>query len=328
MFANTDWERLLATSPSDGEVFALQSVIRYFMRLDYLGRDDLHKETALEKAQVTSFLNRVQGEKANKTQFVALVPYLANVYEVHARQITDPFILDAIRVALRHPDLGMVPKSANFEVEQDLISWIRVDGDRVIDATKMLSGMWLVTRLSSTTPNDPNVPEFNVSLVNIDPHQIVEDLRLPRFKHYVNGKGRDSTQAEVFEGFVMVDDRHVYLLGRKRRTTSLQPELFSFHYVPSEGASGEKTPKLQAFQGHGNSVASSRGQIGVYYLAEFVEGSHELDADAFEEKKLELINKLGVFTLMQIEEAGLLTKTDRLPSLFERSKKHPIFMDD
>lgn len=328
MFENADWDMLLRTSPSEGEVFALQSVIRHFMRLGYLERDDLHKKTTLEKAQVTSFLNRVQGDKANRTQFAALVPYVAGVFETHARKITDPFVLNAVRTALRHPDLGMVARSGNFEIEHDLVSWIRVDGERVIDATKMLSGMWLVARLSSATPSDPNVPEFNISLVNIDPHQIAEDLRLPRFKHYVNGRGRDPAQAEVFEGFVMVDDRHVYLLGRKRRTTSLQPELFSFHYVPAEGVNGEAVPKLPAFQGHGNSVASSRGQIGVYYLAEFVEGSHELEAEAFEQKKLELIDKIGVFTKSQIEESGLLSKTDRLSSLLERSRNHSIFMDD
>lgn len=300
---------------TEEKVFALR-MLGWRLRREGLDNHAIASRVDINANQVQSFLTGRGDVRAHGAHYPAMLPYLVDQYRQRG-WAADRLLSQAYECLELDGESGADATSG--ETTPDLRRWISVSKEEYFAATKRLTGMWHLIRISSTKWSDANNPEFNISLLNIFPTAQIAGEDLPKFKHYIRGKHFARDDYHRIEGFVLVDSDRIYLVGKRLGTNSLQASLLSLPY-----RSSETDMHLEEIRGQANSFASSGHQVSAHYVAEYIPGTNELSGEAFEAKKIELRNQIGVFAQDAALERGLVADEGIFQMLLDWSKE-PIF---
>ena len=173
-----------------------------------------------------------RGPKAQQS-FEKLLVTVSNHLAPHVIRFRDElFIVYAIKRLfgeqwLRDHGISVPEAAKDKSLGENLLAWLEVKDKEILDIETRYQGLWWIVRIH--TQENPQNNEINVSLLNIRPRTIAEDV-LCDFRLYYRGQSRFSLGSPLTaEGFaVPTGDRLEFLARNRGRNRALSLMTWNF----------------------------------------------------------------------------------------------------
>jgi|GEM_PF-6809528 len=296
--------------------FALQTVIRYLTTFEGVSETQIMSEISKTDEKFTSdqlknFLTRNARASTYGRHMESLGPAVAHLVSV--RLPNPPIHLSGLIDIINNTiPQAAGPSTGPLFPETDLRNWISPSNND--DAyVNVIRGLWKVVRISTTEFDDPEMIEYNISLLNIFPFN-EKNEEIQKVKFYQSGKFDE--HPEAYNGYLLNDnDRLNFLLS----TQSSSNRKITLLWTPAK--IGENKEHLAEMRGIARGYASNNQAVANHFFAEFVEGTDLLTGSVFDTEKENIKNLTGVYTISQIEDLGILKNTSAIERMTEWSKK-------
>jgi len=309
--------------PTGEHHFALRTLIRYLWTFHKITPNIIAQGTkGLSNDSVENYVNR-PGKKENtiNDRFNRIFVRLRDIINSFEGLLLPAQLLPLTNF-LYNPDLMSTPQTPVSISETDLRSWQHSSEALKQEVLTRIVGMWRVVRISSAQWDNQDVPEFNISLLNIFNHMHRSEL-MPDCRLYSRGKF-SKTDYNTNDGFILMRPNRFYIVGRMISADRL-PFVLSFNYSSVENAGNGIIPHLTTTVGQSLSVNSHHLTISSYVFAEYIEGTANIDDKAeYEQRKEQERAVIGVYNIN--DASAIIVDKVQLSRLIQWSRNDMIWI--
>ncbi len=247
------------------------------------------------KAQ--AFLNRFSRGASAIADYRAYWKGVLSLYQEYKKNGTELFDDPVMRqaFALVFPQLITGQAKDDSFIDDPLLDWLWIDLQRSKDVCRLHSGLWWIMRPSTKLTPEPG-PEFNLSLLNIQP-EAVSNTALPFFKFHQAATGTSGGADVTSQGRMLAfDSDQILLLAKRRGTQTLTQLSWKYAWDP------DRSRRENLIQGAIFTVNTLGELIQSYFHGCFIEGTDNLRASEFEDSYSFLRGFLGTLTEHEMME--------------------------
>jgi hypothetical protein len=284
---------------------ALRALIKYMSSVLDIAYKTISEGSGFNESTVKNYANdkssRSVTSRDHYTAFATRCGQLISAYPYKDR--LDPYIVHVIRHVFGDASLkslGIPPPSgpSGHSFDRSLAEWLNVPSAHISEVDLRYRGLWKVVRASSPSSENGNsfdLSEINVSLLNIRPRAFRGDNLLCEFRWYYRGKGRESHERRIFEGYVAPSIDRLEFLGRA--SSNKLPTLMVWPFF----SDAETTEHAEVASGVSLSLNTLGAPVAARVRAFFVAGSQDLKDDAFKTTENNELKDIGVKPIDSLE---------------------------
>ncbi len=271
-------------APTEDQLFYLRMLARHLCTRKGIKTLTLADSTGIagdqkqKENKTQAFLNRYSRGASAIADFRAYWMGVLKLYQEHKKDgvelFDDPVMRQAF--ALVFPQLIANHSKDDSFIDDPLLSWLWIDLQRSKDVCRHYCGLWWILRPSTKLTPGPE-PEFNISLLNIQPEE-VSNTALPFFKFHQAATGTSGGTEVTSQGRMLAFDSDQILLVAKRRGTQTLTQL-SWKYAWDP----DRRRRENLIQGAIFTANTTGELIQSYFHGSFIEGSDRLRANEFED---------------------------------------------
>ncbi len=294
---------LVPGTPTDDQLFYLRMLARHLCTrkgiktLTLADCAGIAGDQKQKENKTQAFLNRFSRGASAIADYRAYWKGVLKLYQDHknngAELFDDPVMRQAF--ALVFPQLTASNGKDDSFIDDPLLSWLMIDQQRSKDVGRHYSGLWWIVRPSTKLTPGPG-PEFNLSLLNIQPED-VSDTALPFFKFHQAASGTSGGADVTSQGRMLAfDSDQILLLAKRRGTQTLTQLSWKYAWDP------DRRRRENLIQGAIFTVNTLGELIQSYLHGCFIEGTDRLRSNEFEDAYTFLRGFLGTHSEQEMAE--------------------------
>jgi hypothetical protein len=294
---------LVPGTPTDDQLFYLRMLARHLCTrkgiktLTLADSAGIAGDQKQKENKTQAFLNRFSRGASAIADYRAYWQGVLKLYQDHKKNGAELFDDPVMRQAftLVFPQLTASHAKDDSFIDDPLLNWLWIDQQRSKDVCRHYSGLWWIVRPSTKQTPGPG-PEFNLSLLNIQPED-VSNTALPFFKFHQAASGTSGGADVTSQGRMLaLDSDQILLLAKRRGTQTLTQLSWKYAWDP------DRRRRENLIRGAIFTVNTLGELIQSYFHGCFIEGTDCLRGDEFEDVYSFLRGFLGTRTEQEMAE--------------------------